>query len=656
MIQRNQSFVFGFTIAPLESQPFDFDSVTYYSLEPSARIDYLTLFKIRQTMRANLFVFRPATDPWVREFILEPRQMLRRWLPKLERVTGDFRIVSKIESGGVDLYRMDGNPPPGVLMIGDAFQSVCPSTGMGLDKILTDVDVLSECVPDWLSTPGMGYGKLADFYNHPRKLATDTRALHRAINQRRAATNTAPRWRIHRFLRHIRWHALGAINGSVAKENHVPKTGSANQALPAPEVEVAMRGVLREGPQTAGSGQSIHFGAHRLDGLRACEISGLGEGMSLEAGRASPEEWGVILQNFCDANLYQTWPYSAARWGGKRLRHIVLKRGSEIVAAAQIIFMKVPLCSAGLAYVKWGPLWQNRGQAPLANTLLKMLIALREIYVRQERMLLRVTPWEFENDQQRAIMGEAGFKENLAAERLRTAALDLSHSMEQLRASLGRHWRYNLKLAEKNELEVRAGFTDDLMNDFLALYEDMRQRKASHEIPPLDYLPQVQRQLPDGLKLRITICRHAGVPVAGLVVSAMGSKAFAVAAATGTSGMDLRGSYLLQWRMIEWLKTQNIRWYDLARINEKTHPGTTQFKLGLSGKLGSTGEYLGEFQACESWASHLLVRAAEGLRSTRSKIWNAIHDRAQPWREATSDLTKPAPTFQANAAGNKMEE
>jgi hypothetical protein len=179
MIQRNQSFVFGFTIAPLESQAFDFDSVTSYSLEPSARIDYLTLFKIRQSMRANLFVFRPATDPWVREFILEPEQMLRRYLPKLGRVTGDFRIVSKIESGGADLYRMDGNPPPGMVMIGDAFQSVCPSTGMGLDKILTDVDVLSERVPDWLSTPGMGCGKLADFYNHPSKLATDSRALHR---------------------------------------------------------------------------------------------------------------------------------------------------------------------------------------------------------------------------------------------------------------------------------------------------------------------------------------------------------------------------------------------------------------------------------------------------------------------------------------------
>ena len=647
MTQRNQSFVFGFTIAPLDSQPFDFDSVTYYSLEPSARIDYLTLFKIRQTMRANLFVFRPATDPWVRDFILEPERMLRRWLPKLDRVTGDFRIVSKIESGGADLYRIEGDPSPGVVMIGDAFQSVCPSTGMGLDKILTDVDVLAECVPNWLSTPGMDCGKLADFYNHPRKLATDARALRRAINQRRAATSTALWWRMNRSLRHIRWHALGSINGGVAKINHVPEPVPAQEARPVPEMEVAMRDGLRKGSQTAGSGQLIHRDVRHSEGLRPCAISGLGAGLSVETGRASPEEWADILQNFSDANLYQTWPYSSARWGGKRLGHAVLKRENEIVAAAQVIIMKVPLCSAGLAYVKWGPLWQTRRQAPLANTLRDMIIALREIYVHRQSMLLRVTPWEFENNEQRAAIRAAGLGENLAAERLRTAALDLSPSMDQLRASLSRHWRYNLKVAEKNELELREGFSGYLMNDFLALYADMRRRKGEDEIPPLDYLPQVQRQLPEGSKLRIAICRHAGVPVAGLVVSAMGSKAFAVAAATGTAGMDVRGSYLVQWRMIQWLKDHKVGWYDLARINERTHPGTTQFKLGLSGKLGSIGEYLGEFQACESGTSHLLVNAADGLRSLRSKIWTAIHDRARPGREATSDSSKPASIAEA---------
>ncbi len=211
VLQKDQSLVFGFTIAAPESMRFAFDSVTYYSLDPSAGIDYLTLFRIRQAMRANLFVYRSASDPWIREFIQEPDRMLRRCLPKLEGVTGEFRVVSKVESGRVDLYRIEGDPQPGVAMIGDAFQSVCPSTGMGLDKVLTDVDVLAECVPTWLATPGMGTAKLAGFYNHPRKLAADLQALHRAVYQRRAATDLSLRWRIHRSLLRLRRHFLSSL-------------------------------------------------------------------------------------------------------------------------------------------------------------------------------------------------------------------------------------------------------------------------------------------------------------------------------------------------------------------------------------------------------------------------------------------------------------
>lgn len=211
LFRKNQSFVFGFNIDARDSHRFDFDSVTYYSIDPSTCIDYLTFFRIRETMRANLFVFRDPTDPWVRSFLREPDLMLRQELPKLSRVTGEFHVTGKVESGGANLYRLEGEPPPGVAVIGDSFQSVCPSTGMGLDKVLTDVDALAECVPQWWATPGMGAAKLADFYNHARKRAMDLRALRSAHYHRRIAMDPALRWRAHRTLLHLKWRLTGAI-------------------------------------------------------------------------------------------------------------------------------------------------------------------------------------------------------------------------------------------------------------------------------------------------------------------------------------------------------------------------------------------------------------------------------------------------------------
>jgi 2-polyprenyl-6-methoxyphenol hydroxylase-like FAD-dependent oxidoreductase len=209
-IQKEQSAGFWFDFAPIGAASFQFEALTYYSMSPATLIDYLTLFRFRDTMRANLFVFRAANDPWVRQFIQEPGPMLRRYLPKLSRVTGEYRVTSKVEYGRVDLYRVDCDPQPGIVMIGDTMQSACPAAGMGLDKVLTDVDVLSERIPVWLASPGMGADKLDDFYQHPRKLASDAEALDRARDHRRVAIDKSLRWRVHRSLLHAKWRMLGS--------------------------------------------------------------------------------------------------------------------------------------------------------------------------------------------------------------------------------------------------------------------------------------------------------------------------------------------------------------------------------------------------------------------------------------------------------------
>lgn len=348
----------------------------------------------------------------------------------------------------------------------------------------------------------------------------------------------------------------------------------------------------------------------------------LGE-LAVEIDNVDEVEWHEIVRGFQDANLFQTWPYAAERWGAKRLSHLVVRRNGRPVAAAQVILVRVPLTGAGLAYVKWGPLWQAQGNDNCSDVLEGILLALRHEYVLKRGLFLRISPWEFDGDVHAAYR-EAGFRLDPSAERVRTAVLDLSYPLADLRASLTRHWRHNLKVAEKNDLVISEGCAEDLVRDFSDLYRQMRRRKQSAEIPNIDYLPAVQKRLPDDMKVRIAICRYQGNPVAGLVVSAMGPKAFALFAATGIAGLDARGSYLLQWRMLEWLKQQNVRSYDLVRINETTHPGTTQFKLGLCGKLGRTVEYAGDFEACERWASERVVRAGERMRDLHLRLRAAM--------------------------------
>jgi len=215
VIQKEQCIGLGFNLVAANSRPFPFQAVTYYPSDPSFRIDYLTLFTIRDAMRANLFVFRSGNDPWIREFHREPRRLLHRAFPKLPDVIGEYEVTGRIVSGRVDLYCTEGEMPDGVVLIGDALQNACPSTGLGFKKVFTDIAVLAEYVPGWFSTPAMSADKLRNFYDHPRKRSTDAFALRCALHHRNAATSLSPRWRLHRSLVHLKWNLERLKNSTV---------------------------------------------------------------------------------------------------------------------------------------------------------------------------------------------------------------------------------------------------------------------------------------------------------------------------------------------------------------------------------------------------------------------------------------------------------
>jgi len=193
-IRDGQSTGFGFDIARADGAAFPFPAVTYAASGFASRISYITFFPIGSVMRGNLFAFRSPKDEWVRRMIRQPHDTLCEALPGLEKVLGAFVVPGKVETAGIDLYRVENAPQlDGIVLAGDAYQGVCPSTGTGFDKVLGDVDVLcSTHIPRWFETPGMGRDKIATFYADPRKRKVDEYSLNKAHYERWAATS--PSW------------------------------------------------------------------------------------------------------------------------------------------------------------------------------------------------------------------------------------------------------------------------------------------------------------------------------------------------------------------------------------------------------------------------------------------------------------------------------
>src|SRR3954447_28322 len=206
------SISLGFDMVPVGRAAFNFPALTYFSERSTDRIPYATLFPIGNTMRANLFTYRDMDDSWLRQMRQAPEQTLNASLPRLRRLTGDFRIAGEIKIRPADLYVSIGCRQPGVVLVGDAFATSCPVTGTGTDKVFTDVSRLcSVHIPNWLSSEGMGEDKIAAFYADPIKTACDAWSAAKAFSFRSVTLDDGIYWRAERWARFIAGSGKGTL-------------------------------------------------------------------------------------------------------------------------------------------------------------------------------------------------------------------------------------------------------------------------------------------------------------------------------------------------------------------------------------------------------------------------------------------------------------
>ncbi|WP_217578434.1 FAD-dependent monooxygenase [Mesorhizobium sp. GbtcB19] len=193
------SLTLGFDLA-ITPQDFGPQSLTFYGRRVADRIAFLTIFRIGERMRANMFIYRTVADPWVRAFRENPQKMLCELMPEIAPRCGNFAIASEVDVRQVSLTTTQGHRRDGVVFIGDAFATTCPAQGDGIHRVLTDVDCLASThIPAWFATPGMAADKICAFYDDPIKIAADDRAMRASIYARRINTETGLEWRLRRL-------------------------------------------------------------------------------------------------------------------------------------------------------------------------------------------------------------------------------------------------------------------------------------------------------------------------------------------------------------------------------------------------------------------------------------------------------------------------
>jgi lipid II:glycine glycyltransferase (peptidoglycan interpeptide bridge formation enzyme) len=295
--------------------------------------------------------------------------------------------------------------------------------------------------------------------------------------------------------------------------------------------------------------------------------------------------WHRAMQDFNDANIYQTWNFASLAQNEKILKHIAIYSNQNLIGLVKVRIRTVPILNRGIAYILNGPVWQRRNQENNIQILFDIFVALRNEFVINQKLLLRIKPYIFSD---------------------KISNFDFIEKVE-----FKQKWRNCLNQSERNGLEISEGNDQELYKVFLEIYNELITRKKFKENVDPYKIGKMNEELDDEYKLKIFIAYKAKIPVAGLVCSVMGETGIYLLGASNEIGMNNKASYLLQWEMIKWLKQKGYQRYDLGGINVEDNPGVYKFKSGIT-EHEVNG--MGTYETYKSMLSKRIVSVGEFIK------------------------------------------
>lgn len=191
-----------------------------------------------------------------------------------------------------------------------------------------------------------------------------------------------------------------------------------------------------------------------------------------------------------------------------------------------------------------------------------------------------------------------------------TVLLDLTQSTDQILENMKSKWRYNIRLAEKKDVEVEKCGVEKIdtfydlykttsQRDGIALhsksyYQDLfdcaSQKAAESEQATSEKTPTESVQTPMAPKITLYIAKHEGTPLASIITLFWKKEAVYLYGASSNEKRNLMPAYLLQWNAIQDAKNSGCTVYDFYGIpptDDENHPmhGLYRFKTGFGGKI-----------------------------------------------------------------------
>jgi len=295
----------------------------------------------------------------------------------------------------------------------------------------------------------------------------------------------------------------------------------------------------------------------------------------------SLSDWNQLLSTHPNAHLLQTgeWGELKAAFGWKPARIV---SGS---VGVQILFRKLPLSF-------------TVGYAPKANFDQSLWSEIDFVCKKNHAIFLKFEPDLWEGNEVNSNVRITNHKLRISPHNIqppRTIIVDIKRNEEEILARMKQKTRYNIRLAEKKGVTVRAW--DDIESFHRMMF--LTGERDGFGIHSREYYQRAYELLHLKGMGELLLAEYEGKPLAALFVARNGNRAYYLYGASTDEERNRMPTYLLQWEAMKWAKAHGCKEYDLWGVPDEDEAtleadfekrqaglwGVYRFKRGFGGEL-----------------------------------------------------------------------
>jgi lipid II:glycine glycyltransferase (peptidoglycan interpeptide bridge formation enzyme) len=325
------------------------------------------------------------------------------------------------------------------------------------------------------------------------------------------------------------------------------------------------------------------------------------------ANKTEITSWNThILANPDKGNVFQGFEFAQQKKLGGWTPRFIMASGLAITVLEKPVF--------GLGKVWYLP--KGPGIASVRE-LDELLPHLRQFAAAQRVFAVKIEPELVKNNETLADLMKLGLiKVRPLQPNFSTITLDISDTLDTVMSNLNQKGRHAIKRAERDGVTTK--LVDSTDENCRIMYDLLAETAAgSFSIRSYNYYKTFWQRYATATLGQLFFAYVEGEVVAGAFAIAFGQKGTYKDGASVRERTVYGASHLLQWRVIEWMKSKGIRVHDLCgappsdQIKNLDHPhyGIGRFKTSFNKEVT---DYIGAYDIIiKPWQYKLWARIGE---------------------------------------------